>query len=132
MKYITVLASLLSAAFFLSGCDVASGVNARIQEKAAVFAGLTAEQKKAIENKSIEVGFTADMVYMALGNPSKVKEKASGDGKVTMWTYNNYSSIADASVMTLNDPSRQAELPTETLHVLFRDGVVFDIKVERS
>lgn len=102
----TALISVIAlSSFLLAGCD-STGVQARIQEKSAAFAALTPAQKKSIEDGSIEVGFTADMVYMALGRPSKTKEKTSADGKVEMWTYSNYYT-SGASNLALNDPGRQ-------------------------
>ncbi|MBX3750412.1 MAG: hypothetical protein KF897_10010 [Opitutaceae bacterium] len=159
---------LILVAGILAGCDATTGVAGRIQEKSAVYAQLTAEQKKNIETGTIEYGYTADMVYMALGKPSKVREKAAPEGTVLMWTYNNYYPSVAVVQMALNDPSRKyraaplstnypgtgpggtsapsisstkpsgpepgvdslAEVPSETLHVLFLDGKVFQIKLE--
>lgn len=155
----------LACAVFVAGCNSnpKSGIALRIQEKSAVFAQLTPEQKKNIEGGAIEVGFTTDMVYMALGKPYKEREKSAPEGKVVMWTYHNYYPAVAASQLSLNDPSRHgyrsgqlspnaprnpvsisstapsgpeasvdtiADIPSETLHVLFLNGVVFDIKLE--
>ncbi|MBV5332683.1 hypothetical protein JZU54_03780 [bacterium] len=132
MKSLYAYGAALVLAVLISGCDASSGKTARIQEKSAVFAQLTPEQKKSIESGSIEVGYTADMVYMALGKPSKVKSKESPEGKTEMWTYNNFAPAASASHLSLGDPSRDASMPTETLYVFFHKGAVADIKVERS
>lgn len=159
---IATMAALVTAMMF-AGCDASSGVAARIQEKSAVFAQLTPEQKKNIEEGAIEYGYTTDMVYLALGKPSKVKEKTAPEGTVLMWTFNNYFPTVAVSQLALNDPSRHgyrsgqtyanvpgnsvsisstaptgpepgvdslAEIPSETLHVLFLDGKVFQIKLE--
>ena len=168
MKYSISLGAALAVAILLAGCDATSGVTARIQEKSAVFAQLTPEQKKNIEEGAIEYGYTTDMVYMALGKPSKVKEKAAPEGTVLMWTFNNYFPTVAVSQLALNDPSRKykapplstnypregpggttapsisstkpsgpepgvdslGDIPSETLHVLFLDGKVFQIKLE--
>ena len=159
---------LILVAGILTGCDTTTGVTGRIQEKSAVYAQLTAEQKKNIETGTIEYGYNADMVYMALGKPSKVREKAAPEGTVVMWTYNNYYPSVAVVQMALNDPSRKyraaplttnypgtgpggttaasisstkpagpepgveslAEVPSETLHVLFLDGKVFQVNLE--
>ena len=76
MKYSTSLGAALALAILLAGCDATSGTAARIQEKSAVFAQLTPEQKKNIEEGAIEHGYTTDMVYMALGKPTKSREKS--------------------------------------------------------
>lgn len=161
MKYTCILCSAVLASL-LASCDATSGTAARIQEKSAVFATLTPEQKKNIEEGAIEHGYTTDMVYMALGRPSKTREKASPDGTVLMWTFNNYFPTVAVSRLSMNDPSRKyrpgqvspntpgnpvsisstkpsgpepgvdslADVPSETLHVLFLDGKVFQIKLE--
>lgn len=168
MKSIVIIGTALLAAMALAGCDATSGTAARIQEKSAVFATLTPEQKKNIEEGSIEYGYTTDMVYMALGKPSKVREKAAPEGTVLMWTFNQFYPTVAVSQLALNDPSRKfkaaqlstnypntgpggataasisstkpsgpepgvdslGEIPSETLHVLFLDGKVFQIKLE--
>lgn len=168
MKSIVSLGIALSLAALLVGCDATSGTAARIQEKSAVFAQLTPEQKKSIEEGAIEYGYTMDMVYMALGKPSKVREKTVAEGTVVMWTFNNYYPSVAVAQLALNDPSRKyraaplgsnypntgpggtsapslsstkpsgpeagvdslADIPSETLHVQFLDGKVFQIKLE--
>ncbi len=168
MKSIVIIGTALLAAMALAGCDATSGTAGRIQEKSAVFATLTPEQKKNIEEGSIEYGYTTDMVYMALGKPSKVREKAAPEGTVLMWTFNQFYPTVAVSQLALNDPSRKykaaqlstnypntgpggataasisstkpsgpepgvdslGEIPSETLHVLFLDGKVFQIKLE--
>jgi len=163
MKSNVVALAAVVSGLMLAGCDASSGVAARIQEKSAVFTQLTPEQKKSIEEGVIEHGYTTDMVYMALGKPSKVREKAAPEGTVLMWTFNNYFPAVAVSKLSLNDPSRHGyragqvssmsprnnvslsstvssgpepsvdslgEIPSETLHVLFLDGKVFQIKLE--
>ena len=168
MKSLCTFGAALLATILLAGCDATSGVTARIQEKSAVFAQLTPEQKKNIEEGAIEYGYTTDMVYMALGKPSKVKEKAAPEGTVLMWTFNNYYPTVAVSQLAMNAPGRKyraaqlspntpdsspesakspslsstapsgpepgvdslADIPSETLHVLFLEGKVFQIKLE--
>ncbi|MBK8857959.1 MAG: hypothetical protein IPN11_09900 [Opitutaceae bacterium] len=168
MKSTFTFGAALIATILLAGCDATGGVAARIQEKSAVFAQLTPEQKKNIEEGAIEYGYTTDMVYMALGKPSKVKEKAAPEGTVLMWTFNNFYPSVAVSQLAMNDPSRKykapplstnypgegpggstaasisstkpvgpepgvdslGSIPSETLHVLFLDGKVFQIKLE--
>ncbi len=158
----TLILGLALATVILAGCDATSGISARIQEKSAIFEALSPEQKKAIAEGAIEYGDTADMVYMALGKPSKTREKTTPEGTVTMWTYNNYFPTVAVSRLSMNDPSRKyrpgqvspntpgnpvsisstkpsgpepgvdslADIPSETLHVLFLDGKVFKIALE--
>ena len=90
MKSILSILLCAAALSLLSGCDASSGVTARIQEKSSVFSQLTPEQKNNIEKQVIEVGYTADMVYMSLGKPNAKVTRETPDGPVEMWTYRNF------------------------------------------
>jgi hypothetical protein len=63
-----------------------SGISGRIEEKSVVFNSLTPKQRELIEAGDIDIGSTNDMVYVALGKPSKTEVKPSPEGPVTMWT----------------------------------------------
>jgi predicted small secreted protein len=87
-------------ALLVAGCETDGGVGARIQEKSAVYATLRISDKLFVQKGVIAPGFTPDMVYMAMGRPSKVESKADpGAGRVELWTYNNYYPPLDAGHM---------------------------------
>ena len=71
----------------LAGC---STVQSRIEEKAAVFNALSPEQQARIQQGLVDVGYTQDMVYIAMGKADRVKERASEGGTETVWIYNSY------------------------------------------
>ena len=101
----TALAGLLVLAM-QTGCE-SSGLSARIQEKSAVFAALTPEQQQTIQEGAIELGYTADMVYLALGKPSKVRSRDDPEGRVDMWTYNHFYPSVAVTQLAMNDPGRK-------------------------
>jgi len=141
-----------------AGCDPASGIATRITERSAVFTQLTSEQKTKIEQGVVEIGFTADMVYMAMGRPQNITEKDLPLGHVSMWTYQNFLPNNSMSLLTANHPSRHGytsgqtsanaprssgagngpepsidgmpDLPTETLYVFLLNGRVCELKIE--
>ena len=87
----------LVLALFVTGCDT-DYVSARIQEKSATYATLKVSEKRFIEKGVVATGFTPDMVYMAVGNPSKVEPLQTTDGsKAELWTYNQYYPTVDAA-----------------------------------
>ena len=94
----------IALTLFVTGCET-SGVQSRVQEKSAVFATLSPEQKKNIEGGAIEIGYSNDMVYMALGKPTKIKAQDGPEGKLEMWTYNNYIPTIAASEVSFNNPN---------------------------
>jgi hypothetical protein len=88
----------LGLALLLTGCE--SDGSSRIQEKSAVYATLKPWQKKYIDTGVIAMGFTPDMVYMAIGNPTTRSPADGGE----LWVFKNYypSVSADQNKRALN------------------------------
>jgi hypothetical protein len=72
---------------FLAGCQT---VNDRIKEKPEVFASVDAATQDKIKQGIIDLGYTEDMVYLALGKPDQKRESVTAAGKSTTWVYNTY------------------------------------------
>lgn len=72
-----------------AGCG-SFGVAARINERPAVFSALNATEQAMIREGEIDVGFTTDMVYLALGKPSTIQTLESANGPLTLWVYQRY------------------------------------------
>ncbi len=153
---------VLIAVLALAGCLAGSGTRARIKEKTAAYAALTAAQQAKVAEGVVEVGFTMDMVYMALGRAHQVQESNLPEGRETIWTYRNIMLPSTMSALTVNPPGQSkgkyspgmnaASIPinaavtkgfpapsvdslpdpaVETLHVIFLNGVVFELKLAR-
>lgn len=75
------------ALLLVAGC---STVESRIEEKSAVFNALPIETQARIKQGLIDVGFTQDMVYIAMGKPDRVIDRAVEAGAQTVWIYNSY------------------------------------------
>lgn len=88
------IAARLSVAGWLAvlvcGCEFDNGIAARAKEKPEVYAKSHLWQKRFIEKGVIAQGFTTDMVYVAMGNPSKLETKEGPDGRMEVWTYSRY------------------------------------------
>jgi hypothetical protein len=82
---LTLLVTVL--ALVLSGC---STVESRIEEKSAIFNALPTEAQSRIKQGLIDVGYTPDMVYIAMGRADRVVERSTAAGTETVWIYNNY------------------------------------------
>ncbi len=80
---------ILAAALALlaAGC---STVKSRIEEKAAVFNSLDPQAQSKLRQGMIDIGYTGDMVYIAMGRPDQTKEMRTNDGVETTWIYNEY------------------------------------------
>jgi len=84
----TVLQLLLvGAAFLLGAC---STVQNRIQEKSAVYNSLDPATRAKLAHGDIEIGYTTDMVYIALGRPDVTRERISTEGRTEQWIYRSY------------------------------------------
>ena len=80
------LATLLTA-LLGSGCETRSD---RIREKSALYATLSPAQQAQIGQGIVAVGFTPEMVYMALGNPARLEKTERAEAPAELWIYNNY------------------------------------------
>jgi outer membrane protein assembly factor BamE (lipoprotein component of BamABCDE complex) len=81
IKKIFFFTALLLA---VSGCDT---INHRIREKQDVFNRLDPKAQAVIRQGRVEIGYTPDMVYMALGKPDKIEG--------TTWYYKHYFEEGD-------------------------------------
>ncbi|MDB6126750.1 MAG: hypothetical protein JWM35_646 [Verrucomicrobia bacterium] len=99
MKTRSLVFFLCAAPLFFSACD-SNGITGRIEEKAVVFNQLEPWQQRDIRNGVVNVGHSTDMVYMALGRPTKIVTTA--DGAETTWTYSNYYPPESAPHSQLN------------------------------
>jgi hypothetical protein len=71
----------------LAGC---STVDSRIKEKPEIFAKLDPVIQAKIKQGIIDLGYTSDMVYIALGQPDEIRESTGRGGRETIWKYNTY------------------------------------------
>src|ERR1019366_1300535 len=79
-KLPVVLGVALGFALLVTGCET-DALSARIQEKSAVYATLKPWQKKYVDTGVVAMGFTPDMVYMAIGNPTKTEIVGAPENK---------------------------------------------------
>ena len=82
----TLLKILLPAAALvvLSGC---STVSSRIDQHADEYYQLDPDAQEKIRHGTIDVGFTPNMVYMALGKPDAKRQRTTNDGTSETWIY---------------------------------------------
>ena len=80
---------------------------ARIEKHTLLFESLPNEVKNDVARGSIAKGYTADMVFLALGAPDEIESAADGRGFV--WTYRNfYPSASVVSDSLYHIPSRNS------------------------
>jgi len=106
------LCGLAGVALLLGGC---STIPSRIEEKSALFAALDAETQNKIKQGRVDVGYSTDLVYIALGTPDERLTKTNQTGTTETWIYNSY---------------RQEYLGTA--HTGYRQSVVIDPKTRQA
>jgi len=79
-----ILSMIGLALVLLAGC---STINSRIKDNAAYFDSLPLESQERIRKGIVEVGDTADMVFIAMGAPSEKRSSRSAARDVETWIY---------------------------------------------
>jgi hypothetical protein len=83
----TTLPILLLATLLLAGC---STIDSRIKEKAEVFAAADPATQESLRKGIVEIGYTPDQVYIALGTADDRRERITAKGRDLTWIYHSY------------------------------------------
>jgi hypothetical protein len=86
--------ALAGLSLALVGCDTAAS---RIREKSAEFAALPPAAQAAIRKGIVQVGYTPDMVYLALGSPDDRAVETTAEGQSLVWIYTHTDEVAAGS-----------------------------------
>ena len=129
MRTTIVVAAVCAA---LGACSTPSS---RIAKDPARFQSYPQQAQTSIRAGKAEVGFTQDMVRMALGAPDRVYRRTTAQGESIVWAYTQRG-IETASVFL--DPSQNAggtpqgtivtQPAEERLRVVFEDGKAVSIE----
>ena len=74
----------IACALALAGC---STPDSRIQKNSATFASYPPAVQAKIRAGEIEVGYTPEMVALALGKADRVYRRQSAEGEIEVWAY---------------------------------------------
>ncbi len=77
-------ALVLVALIAVAGC---STTDSRISKKQSAFDSYPVEVQNKIRAGEVEVGFTAEMVEMAVGKPDERTSRTTADGDSEVWLY---------------------------------------------
>ena len=140
---------LLAGLAWLTGCQT---VDDRIKQKPEAFASVDKATQDKIKQGIIELGFTEDLVYVAIGTPDEKRETVTAAGNTMTWIYNTYYNRYDGSVYSsyyrsvYYDPYLRAyrmyyrPIMTETytqekeerIRIVFQDGKVTVIEQAKN
>ncbi len=108
----------------------------RIAKHQALFAGYPAEVQQKIRAGEVDLGFTPEMVRLALGEPARTFTRQSGAGTSEVWVYNRAGPRFSFGVGVGGAVGRHSSMgvgvssstggyePDERLRVEFREGKV--------
>lgn len=133
--------TLGAGALFLAAC---STPDTRIRQNPALFAQLTPEQQETIRRGQVAIGFNAEMVRLALGEPDRYSIRTDADGTSEIWSYITYDMPDGLPLYRgwyhryymwgdplypyyLNVPGRRER---DHFRVVFRNGVVTTVEQE--
>mgnify|MGYP000203413184 CR=1 FL=1 len=135
-------AALLAGLALAAGCSTPAS---RIKREAALFATFPPEVQENVRQGRVAVGYTPEMVRLALGAPSRVYERETAAGRAEIWAYTDVRFASDLEPVTTRywyrdargrlrlahdwgwaDVTRTQEY--ENLRIEFRDGRVFAIE----
>lgn len=78
------LALMVTASLLLAGCAT---VEDRIRERPQAFYRLDPPTQAAIRAGRVELGFTEEMVWLALGDPDERRSLVTAEGPRAVWIY---------------------------------------------
>ena len=83
----------------LTGCATPSS---RIKKNPELFASFPVEAQAKIQRGEVDLGFTQDMVEMALGKPERLYNRKTTSGDVQVWSYVSYYTTYDHQRVNAN------------------------------
>jgi hypothetical protein len=78
---------VLGLSLLLSACSTPA---ARIKRNQAVFDALPAAEQALIREGKVGIGFTPDMVRLAVGDPDQRWVRTDREGEAEIWSYTTY------------------------------------------
>ncbi|MGC4074319.1 MAG: hypothetical protein QM760_17765 [Nibricoccus sp.] len=86
-EFVRPLVAGLLATLFLAGCE---SPKTRIQKSPELFSTLSASDQQLIKEGRAALGFTPEMVKLALGDPDRVTTRTDASGVSEVWRYTTY------------------------------------------
>ncbi|MFO1452383.1 MAG: hypothetical protein U1F61_29730 [Opitutaceae bacterium] len=72
----------------LTGCQTPRAT--RIEQHQSLYSSLDPLSQRLVRQGMVNLGFTSEVVYLALGQPNEVETRQTPDGEMLVWTYRNY------------------------------------------
>jgi len=85
----SLLLCVITSVLLLGGCS--STPQDRISQNKAMYESFPAEVQRKISAGQVDVGFTPDMVSLALGKPDQKMTRAEASGQSEVWVYEKHN-----------------------------------------
>ena len=138
-------AAVILLVLALVGCATPES---RIRRHPDMFASFPTNVQANVRSGIVDVGYTPDMVYVALGRPARVIERTAAEGRFEIWVYTDitYSTQFEPIETTYWYRTHRGDLRLardwswvdvrqrheyEILRVEFKDGKVLAIETKR-
>ncbi|HWA27175.1 MAG TPA: hypothetical protein VG734_16080 [Lacunisphaera sp.] len=135
---------LLAATLFAAGC-ASSTPQSRISRNHQAFESFPSEVQRKISAGVVDVGFTPQMVRMALGEPAREFSRRTENGTTEVWVYNDKSPRVSvgfgvgfgsygrhsASSVGVSTSTGSGYDRDERMRVEFRDGYVSEVEYRK-
>lgn len=134
-------AGALAVPLLFTACETPE---TRIQAKQSLFDSLKPGDQELIKKGKAGIGFTPEMVKLALGDPDRIRTRTDGTGSHEVWVYANYESTGGVYLYRgyyhrlcgprlypyyLSEESRRL---IDSTRVQFSDGKVDAIEEEKN
>ncbi len=116
MKKTPCLMIIAATLAFVAGCQ---SVGDRIEENPELFASLDRETQAKVREGMIDLGYTQDMVYLALGEPNRKRKTTTPDGVSETWIYNTHFQRYDGQRMVGYDRTIFYDKKNDTYRVFY-------------
>lgn len=126
---------------FVAGC---STPQSRARSHAELMANLTPEERALVEAGEIDLGFTQEMVFVALGEPDRKYSERTAEGESLVWAYHDQGVLSGLSLGVGTSVGRSSRgtgygggvsvgtggrsRAEETMRVVFEEGRVTGIE----
>lgn len=135
--------SSLVAALLVLAAAGCSTPQSRIEKNRAAFDRFPAAVQEKVRAGQIEVGYTSEMVLVALGEPARKTTRKAEAGEAEIWIYYGHDpqfsfgfGVAGGGGRTAVggavDVTTGGYDPKEKFRVEFRDGQVFAVDIHRK
>jgi len=117
--------TVLMLALLLAGCATPES---RIKKNPEAFAALPAEIQEAVRKGQVNVGFSADAVFLALGKPDREYTRQTEAGQTMIWSYVGYTTTTTRQQVEGRFRVRDSKGSTRTVY----DTVWVDVDVRNE